>query len=323
MQRSARCVWAVTGLAIAWWARADVGRAQEPVLEVFAAQPAEEAPLRDPLPPADEDRTAPEASFQGGTAVTCNPVVQRYPVAGRHNNGYDANWYVWGCNTANSGSDFHYGNDIFGARGTPIVAAQPGTISWSFSDSTGGKVVYVVDDCGWWHYYAHLDSIDPALYIGKRVATGTRLGTLGNTGNAASTAPHLHYSVYPGDYYSGVDPWPYLYAVENGSCGSGNACSCLDGINVDGYTIPVTDTDCGHRVCGTSTETWQCNGSAWSRIGSAGSCNASCSCPNGRFKNGREIPEHMTHCGYRVCGMNSRFWDCTTGGWRDSQIPCQ
>jgi hypothetical protein len=324
MHRSSRCLWVATGLALAWMTTAAPGSAQEAVLDVFAAQEADEAPLRDPLPPIDEHRVPPAGSFEGGTAVTCGPVFERYPVAGRHNNGYDPYWYVWNCSTANSNSDFHLGNDIFGARGTPIVAAQAGTISYSLEwDGSGGNVVYVVDDCGWWHYYAHLDTKDPALYLGKRVMAGARLGTLGNTGSASGTEPHLHYSTYPGNYGSGIDPWPYLYAVENGSCSSGNACSCLEGINVDGYTIPVTDTDCGHRVCGTSTETWQCNGSSWWKIGGAGSCNASCSCPNGRFKNGREIPEHMTHCGFRVCGMNNKFWDCTPGGWSNTQINCQ
>jgi hypothetical protein len=267
----------------------------------------------------------PEVTAEGGTfgysKTSCNPVFTRYPVAGPHNHGYDSYWWNWTCGTANSNSDWHYGNDIFGARGTPIVAAQAGTISYSFWDSTGGHVVYIVDDCGWWHYYAHLDSVDPGLWIGKYVMVGTRLGTLGNSGNASGTEPHLHYSTYPGDFWSGIDPYPYLAAVESTACQSGNPYSCLYGINVDNYTIPVTDTDCGHRVCGVHNELFEC-GSSWYRIGGAGSCNNSCSCPNGRFENGRVIPEHMTHCGYRVCGMDHKYWDCTASGWQNSGQSC-
>ena len=273
----------------------------------------------------------PEVSAAGGTAtayagVTCDPVFQRYPVAGPHNNGYDGNWWQWTCGTTNSNSDFtgwHLGNDIFGARGTPIVAAQPGTLRHAFEDDTGGKVVYIVDDCGWWHYYAHLDSVDPALRLGDRVMAGARLGTLGNTGSASGTEPHLHYSTYPGTYSDGIDPFPHLWNRENTSCRSGNACSCLNGINVDGFAVPVTDTDCGHRVCGLHRETWECGlGQRWGRVGGPGSCGTSCSCPGGRFKDGRPIPEHMTHCGYRVCGMNSKLWDCRPWGWHNTQIDC-
>ncbi|MEM1201727.1 MAG: M23 family metallopeptidase [Acidobacteriota bacterium] len=272
----------------------------------------------------------PVVSAEGGDfsrnyRTTCNPVFERYPVAGPHNNGYDANWHSWNCNTAHSNSDYypwHLGNDIFGAEGTPIVAAQSGTISYSFWDNTGGKVVYVVDDCGWWHYYAHLKDVDPGLYLGQYVEAGTRLGTLGRTGNAAGTEPHLHYSVYPGTFANGVDPHPYLLGVQNGSCQSGNACSCLYGINVDNFAVGVPDTDCGHRVCGLANELFTCSGSNWSKIGAAGSCNGSCSCPGGKFKNGRDIPAHMTHCGFRVCGMNSKYWDCTSSGWSNTGLNC-
>jgi hypothetical protein len=300
-----------------------------PELEIQSFEPAipEELLGVDLTKPLETVEEAPEGgTLEAFVGASCGPVFERYPVAGPHNNGYDANWWQWTCGTANSGSDFsgaHLGNDIFGAKGTPIVAAQGGTLSWSFSDPTGGKVVYIVDSCGWWHYYAHLDTLDPALTLGATVMAGARLGTLGNTGSASSTQPHLHYSTYPGNYNNGIDPFPYLYARENSACQSGNACSCLNGINVDGYSVPVTDTDCGHRVCGVHQELWQCGSNQnWTKVGSAGSCNGSCSCPNGRFKNGRLIPEHMTHCGFRVCGMNSKYWDCKPWGWNNTGISC-
>jgi hypothetical protein len=57
-------------------------------------------------------------------------------------------------------------------------------------------------------------------------------------------------------------------------------------------------------------------------VGSAGSCSNACSCPDGRFENGRIIPEHMTHCGFRVCGMDHQYWDCTAGGWQNTGQSC-
>ncbi len=282
---------------------------------------------RDPGSPLDR----PEVTAEGGSSeflvkTSCSPVFERYPVAGTHNHGYDAYWWSWTCGTANSNSDFyspgHLGNDIFAGRGTPIVAAQSGTISYSFWDSTGGNVVYIVDGCGWWHYYAHLDTVDPGLWIGQYVMAGARLGTMGNTGSASGTEPHLHYSTFPGTYSQGIDPFPYLYADENTACQSGNPCSCLNGINVDWYSVPVTDTDCGHRVCGISNELWECGtNQSWNKVTGV-YCDGACSCPNGRFKNGREIPAHMTHCDYRVCGMNSKYWDCKPWGWYNTGINC-
>ncbi len=37
------------------------------------------------------------------------------------------------------------------------------------------------------------------------------IGTVGDTGNAKGTHPHLHFSIYKGDYRKGsINPWTYL-----------------------------------------------------------------------------------------------------------------
>jgi peptidoglycan LD-endopeptidase LytH len=61
------------------------------------------------------------------------------------------------------------------------------------------------------HFYlAHLDSVASNLRTGQRITAGTQVGTLGDTGGARGTAPHLHFSIYKGSYRQGVDPFPYL-----------------------------------------------------------------------------------------------------------------
>ena len=94
------------------------------------------------------------------------------------------------------GGRSHAGIDIFAPRGTGVVAAVSGTIhSGSYGDSggAGGLRVWVEGDDGKAYYYSHLDSI--TVGPGDRVEAGQQLGTVGTTGNAEGTAPHLHFSI--------------------------------------------------------------------------------------------------------------------------------
>ena len=94
----------------------------------------------------------------------------------------------------------------------------------------GGLNVTIRDDCGWHYYYAHMNVIASDVALWRRVAAGHRLGTVGNTGNASGTSPHLHFSVYPNAYRSGIDPFPLLQRAEanGGGGGDGGTPSCRD-----------------------------------------------------------------------------------------------
>lgn len=56
-------------------------------------------------------------------------------------------------------------------------------------------------------YYAHLDS--QLVSVGQRVIRGDTLGLVGNTGNAITTAPHLHFGIYARGS-GAVDPFPFI-----------------------------------------------------------------------------------------------------------------
>lgn len=103
----------------------------------------------------------------------------------------------------------HHGVDIFAARGTPVLAAGPGRVRRVQETPIGGKVVWIFDEeVQMSRYYAHLDAqwVEP----GQWVEAGDLIGTVGNTGNAITTAPHLHFGLYlRGE--GPVDPWPYLF----------------------------------------------------------------------------------------------------------------
>jgi murein DD-endopeptidase MepM/ murein hydrolase activator NlpD/SH3-like domain-containing protein len=93
-----------------------------------------------------------------------------------------------------AGARSHHGIDIFAKRGTPVVAAAAGIVNRVNETNIGGKVVWLRDVFGNSLYYAHLDS--QVVSSGMSVDLGDTLGFVGNTGNARSTPPHLHFGVY-------------------------------------------------------------------------------------------------------------------------------
>ena len=111
-----------------------------------------------------------------------------------------------------SGHRKHQGIDIFARRGTPVVAATEGmVVRIGTTDRLGGNTVWVAGKPSTLYYYAHLDGFRPGLRVGEHVVAGDVLGRVGNTGNARTTPPHLHFGVYPaaGAFWP-VDPTPLL-----------------------------------------------------------------------------------------------------------------
>jgi hypothetical protein len=110
----------------------------------------------------------------------------------------------------------HRGTDIFANRGVPVVAVSNGHARRA-TDKLGGNVVYLRGTDGTSYYYAHLQSWAPDLEAagdaGLDVEAGALLGFVGNTGNAANTAPHVHFQLATPDGQT-VDPFPYLVEVD-------------------------------------------------------------------------------------------------------------
>ena len=103
----------------------------------------------------------------------------------------------------------HTGNDIFARRGTPLVAVQDGTIAELRYRSLGGNSFHLVNAEGDYFYYAHLMQYAAGIQEGSVVTAGQVLGYVGNTGNAITTPPHLHFEIHPGGG-APIDPYPYL-----------------------------------------------------------------------------------------------------------------
>lgn len=105
----------------------------------------------------------------------------------------------------------HEGVDIFAPRGTDVLSATHGIVVDVREGGLGGRQVWVLGPARERHYYAHLDDWAEGLEVGDIVLPGSRLGSVGNTGNARGTPPHLHYGVYGAD--GAYDPLPLLLAA--------------------------------------------------------------------------------------------------------------
>jgi murein DD-endopeptidase MepM/ murein hydrolase activator NlpD len=110
-------------------------------------------------------------------------------------------WPLWGTVTGVYGSQRilngeprrpHYGIDIAGPTGTPVLAPAPGIVALAEADLffTGGTVM-IDHGHGLTSVYSHLAQVSVA--IGDNVASGDVLGTVGATGRV--TGAHLDWRV--------------------------------------------------------------------------------------------------------------------------------
>ena len=104
----------------------------------------------------------------------------------------------------------HAGVDIFAKRGTPVVSATRGIVAAVRDGGLGGRQVWIIGPARERHYYAHLEDWQAGLEAGDLVGPGDPLGTVGTSGNARGTPPHLHYGIYGGE--GAYDPLPLFRA---------------------------------------------------------------------------------------------------------------
>lgn len=113
----------------------------------------------------------------------------------------------WG-DARDGGRRRHRGIDIFAPKGTAVVAVADGIISYIGEQPKGGQCLWLTTESGQSFFYAHLDRWAAGLFEGMEVRSGDLLGYVGNTGNAKTTPPHLHFAVNDNDEM--VNPYPIL-----------------------------------------------------------------------------------------------------------------
>ena len=94
------------------------------------------------------------------------------------------------------GARVHYAQDILAKRGTPVLAADDGSILHIGTNALGGNVIWATDPSRRFaFYYAHLDHYAKGLRDGQQISRGDVIGYVGTTGNAPKDTPHLHFQV--------------------------------------------------------------------------------------------------------------------------------
>lgn len=98
----------------------------------------------------------------------------------------------------------HDGVDLAAPTGTPVYAAEAGTVTHVGWFGTGGQAVVINHGNGVVTWYLHLSAF--SVSQGQKVSRGENVGYVGSTGN--STGPHLHFQVN----VNGVpaNPWNFI-----------------------------------------------------------------------------------------------------------------
>lgn len=146
-----------------------------------------------------------------------------FPVAGT--NSYSDSFWAARYNGT------HHAQDIMADKMVPVVAAASGVVYYVNGTSnpnwTGGRccTLRIRHDDGWTSVYIHLNNdspgtddgvgwgIAPGIEIGTRVEAGQHIGWVGDSGNAETTAPHLHFELHDPDGVH-VNPYQALRAAQ-------------------------------------------------------------------------------------------------------------
>ncbi|MEH3147095.1 MAG: peptidoglycan DD-metalloendopeptidase family protein [Methylobacterium frigidaeris] len=163
----------------------------EPVKPVAKAEPKPDAKPVKVASAGDVPVAAPTAAISPAAPPPEPESSFRWPARGRVISGY--------------GSSGNEGINIAVPEGTPVKAAEEGTVAYAGSDVKGyGKLVLVRHTNGYVSAYAHNGEID--VRPGEKVKRGQVIAKSGASGNV--TSPQLHFEIRKGA--TPVDPMPHL-----------------------------------------------------------------------------------------------------------------
>lgn len=175
------------------------------------------------VPSSSADHAAPENGSRHlyGEMVDY-PLI--FPVVGD----YWYNDWFWALRAGG----YHHGQDVFADKMTPVVAVADGTVLRVNGSTNPGHLnpercctIVIRHDDGWQSFYIHLNNdtpgtddgqgwgIAPGIVPGSRVDAGDHIGWVGDSGNAETTPPHLHFELRDPDGIP-VNPFSSMRAAE-------------------------------------------------------------------------------------------------------------
>jgi murein DD-endopeptidase MepM/ murein hydrolase activator NlpD len=155
---------------------------------------------------AVEQATGVRPPTGGGDATSpYRPAGGRYSCPVGPENSFIDSWHF-----PRSGGRRHQGTDVFAPHGSPAYAVTDGVIDKWGNGGLGGITLWLRADNGDRYYYAH-NSMNLAS-VGTRIRAGDVIAYVGNTGNARTTPPHVHFEAHPGGG-GAANPYPFLAAI--------------------------------------------------------------------------------------------------------------
>ncbi|OGI65523.1 hypothetical protein A3A95_03025 [Candidatus Nomurabacteria bacterium RIFCSPLOWO2_01_FULL_39_18] len=110
-----------------------------------------------------------------------------------------------------SGGRQHEGQDIMAPKGAPIVTPTEAVVLRTDTGDSAGKYVYTANPGRETFAYMHLNEIAD-IDEGDVLKKGDLIGYVGNTGNASSGVPHLHFEIHNDDG-DPMNPYPRLTRI--------------------------------------------------------------------------------------------------------------
>ncbi len=119
----------------------------------------------------------------------------------------------------------HEGTDIMADKMVPVVAAADGVIVVMRDGKRRCCALAIEHDDGWVTWYVHLNNdtpgtddglgygFAPGMAPGVRVTAGQFIGYVGDSGNAETTPPHLHFELITPDGVE-INPYEHLLHAE-------------------------------------------------------------------------------------------------------------
>lgn len=112
------------------------------------------------------------------------------PIRGQY---YNSGMYAPGVNLNPKHPQGHNGVDLQAPGGTALYPIADGIVSNVGTNAKGGNTVSIIYPGEISTYYAHMGTV--SVHKGDKVTKDTVVGTVGDSGNAQGTAPHLHVEV--------------------------------------------------------------------------------------------------------------------------------